>query len=535
MTTMLRSDSVKAAILIGMVGVILLANNNSVSLWDQDEAAYAGFALNIVENGDWLIPDFTWSDVHRKPPLHFWNIALSYKVFGINEFAVRLPSVLFILLTLVAMYWGGRKVFGERQSLYGISILATSFLVPALAKISVTDGTLLFFTTLCALAILNVLLYRNWVWVIVFWISLSLALLTKGPPVILFAGGFGLLALIFHPQRKNLIILHPWFFLPLSLLPLFAWAFACLQDPQGKVFIEWMLDWYILKRIGGSVFGQTGPPGTHLLGIVIFFIPYFIFLPGAFKELVMGFWTGDRGPKFLLGVWFIAGWFIFELSPSKLPAYVVAAHVPLALIIGSQLAQGKKPAGLYKAIQVIVWSLLIAALAIAPLILDLGLKSKTIVLLSAAAMVVGLVFAFREKHCRFSLSNRIIAFNFLFQSIFWIAVLPTIEPLKNSTLKVATIAANMAGRDTGVILANSFSNPPSLPFYLRQRFDNLLEEYDIDNLFVLHESDRRFLFVLTKEQKDLLEKRYGNIEYVEIEASYTDRFEKGTYYLHLNK
>ncbi len=535
MKTILKTDSQKAIVLIALVAVILLANNNYVSLWDQDEAAYAGFALNMVETGNWLMPEFTWSDVHRKPPLHFWNIAISYKIFGVNEFAVRFPSVMFILLTLGVVYWGGRKIFGDKESLFGTAVLASSFLVPTLAKISVTDATLLFFTTLCGLAILKGLLYRKWIWVFVFWISFSLALLTKGPPVIIFAGGFGILLLVLHPNRRNLLIFHPWFFLPLSMLPLLAWAHACMQDPQGKAFIEWMLDWYVLKRIGGSVFGQTGPPGTHLLGIVVFFIPYLIYLPAAFITMLRNFWTGQRENSFLLAAWFIAGWFIFELSPSKLPAYVVAAHVPLALAIGGKMTDVKNFAGWVLSVQVVVWSCFIAGLAITPFLLNLPVGPKLIFLLASAAMIVGLFFAFRNKNRRFSIGTRLVAFSFLFQAIVWIAIMPIIEPLKNSTLVVAKTAEKMAHEDTMVVLANSFSKPPSLPFYFRMRFENVIEEYDIENLFFFHESDQEVLFVLTQEQKNQFEQRYGQIDFVRVEASYTDRLERGTYYLLVNR
>jgi 4-amino-4-deoxy-L-arabinose transferase-like glycosyltransferase len=101
----------KAIIYLLVVSFILFFGNNWVSLWDQDEAAYAGFAKTMIESGNWLMPEFMWSEVHRKPPLHFWNIAISYKMFGINEFAVRFPSALFILLTLILVFFGTRKIF----------------------------------------------------------------------------------------------------------------------------------------------------------------------------------------------------------------------------------------------------------------------------------------------------------------------------------------------------------------------------------------------------------------------------------------
>ena len=49
----------------------LLLYNDAISLWDEDEAAYAGFAQQMLDSGDWVNPAYQWSSIHRKPPLHF--------------------------------------------------------------------------------------------------------------------------------------------------------------------------------------------------------------------------------------------------------------------------------------------------------------------------------------------------------------------------------------------------------------------------------------------------------------------------------
>ena len=193
--------------------MLLFINNGNVSLWDQDESAYAAFAYKMNETGNYLIPDFYWSSMHRKPPLHFWNIAGSYKIFGVNEFAVRFPSALSIALLYLALYFFARKISGDRRMpIYSVIVLATCFFIPFIAKVSVTDATLLLFSTLCAIALYHVLEKQSLFWLLTFWICFALALLTKGPPIILFTGVLGLLILIFHPGRKGLLRLHPWFF-----------------------------------------------------------------------------------------------------------------------------------------------------------------------------------------------------------------------------------------------------------------------------------------------------------------------------------
>src|SRR5262245_17837218 len=83
----------------------LLLFNQTISLWDDDEAAYAGFAQQMLRSGDWVTLDYQWSSLHRKPPLHIWTVAVSFLIFGENEFALRLPSVMAIWLTCASLWW----------------------------------------------------------------------------------------------------------------------------------------------------------------------------------------------------------------------------------------------------------------------------------------------------------------------------------------------------------------------------------------------------------------------------------------------
>ncbi|MFT5802887.1 MAG: 4-amino-4-deoxy-L-arabinose transferase-like glycosyltransferase, partial [Nonlabens sp.] len=116
----------------------LLLLNGQVTLWDEDEAAYAGFAYTMLESGNWVQPEFLWSRIHRKTPLHFWNIALSYKVFGVSEWTTRLSSTLAVLMTCIVLLKWGASVFGERVSKWASIVLATSLIVPLTGKVALT-------------------------------------------------------------------------------------------------------------------------------------------------------------------------------------------------------------------------------------------------------------------------------------------------------------------------------------------------------------------------------------------------------------
>lgn len=520
-----------------LITFIVFINNNNISLWDQDEAAYAGFAKEMVQSGNWLIPDFMWSEIHRKPPLHFWNICLSYKLFGINEFAVRFPSALFLLLTYLLIYIAGTPIFGRRTAFLATVVLSTSLFVPSLAKVSVTDATLLFFSTVCAFALLNIIQQKSFKWTLVFWTAFSLGMLTKGPPVILFTGVFVVLLFVFHPNRKNLFSMHPWFFLPLACMPLFLWGyFVSKQD--GGVFIRWMIDWYILRRVNSSVLGQTGPPGTHLLSMFIFFIPYFMFLPKAFWNAVSGVFRKEKGINFLLSAWFISGWFLYEWSPSKLPTYVIAAHVPLALLIGKELLaclEGKPLPS--KGLIITHFSLILlvfTTLLIAPQILELTTAVKISFSIAACILITSTVitiYYFRSQ--RFL--KLMIGTNILFQVLAWSFLLPELDGLKNGSKKIAEYIARRATDNSKILIVNKQGHPPSLPFYLSLNFSDIKEENNLDSMLINYKSDVPCVLILNKEQRDFAAGRILDIKFKEIRSMLTDRDAKSCYYIAVNK
>jgi 4-amino-4-deoxy-L-arabinose transferase-like glycosyltransferase len=494
---------------------VILFSCNTHSLTDQDEAAYAGFAKQMIESGNWVTPQFLWSEVHRKPPLHFWNIAISYKVFGINEFAVRFPSALFVLLTCLLVFFAGRKIVNERLALLWVVVLSTSLLVPALGKISVTDSTLLFFTTACAFSFFFVLEERKWKWVLVFWVSFALALLTKGPPVVLFALGLSGLLLVLHPRRRNLIMFHPWLFLPLALLPLLAWGYATTHYDDGK-FIAWMIDWYILKRVGGSVFGQSGFPGMHLLLIILFFIPWLLFLPQAFKALFIQFFK-DKKEGLFFSAWFVAGWFIFELSPSKLPAYVVAAHVPLAYFIARVAGEQKLPAKFWMIIHYLFSFFLFAAIIAIPFMMNVAAVTKfTFVFVGVVLLAVSIVSLF-VLHTKWFLSA-LLSVALLFQFCLWQILVPASDKYKNITKQVAVYAAEQADKSSRVVIANGQNKPPSLPFYLGNTFKNIQEEYDFSVLLKTWYSDSACVLILNEKQNALFVQTVPALAFNKVET-----------------
>ena len=354
-----------------LVGAFLAFNlllfNHGVSLWDDDEAAYAGFAQQMRESGDWVNPQFQWAGIHRKPPFHFWTVAISFSIFGVNEFALRLPSVLAVWLTCASLWWFGRRLFGEDRAAWAAIILASSLVIPLFGKMALTDATLLMFQTTAVLGLLNYLHQPHLRWNVLLWASVALGVLTKGPPILILVGGLWAWLLVFHPQRRNLIGTHPWLFLPIALLPLGAWMYLSWLRDEGRL-LAFLYDWYVVRRVGGSVLGQTGPPGYHLVVLLISFAAWLPFLGMAIGERART-WRQPWSPnQIALAGWMVFGWLFFELMSSKSPSYALAAQPAWALAIAPQLCRRVPlfPRAFKAAIvlQALVWLGIVGALSV---------------------------------------------------------------------------------------------------------------------------------------------------------------------------
>lgn len=512
--------------------LITFVHNGSVSLWDQDEAAYAGFARTIIDTDNWLIPEFTWSFIHRKTPLHFWFITLSYKIFGESEFAVRFSSSVFIISTYAMILFWGNRLFNKYVAVFGFIFLSTSLFVPSLAKVAVTDATLLACFTVVGFSLVELFKNKSWWAILTFWIAVAAGVMVKGPAILVFCAVFGFLLLLFHPQRWRLLRLHPWIFIPLAFFPLYYWGNLAYKS-DGGVFINWLVDWYILKRINGSVLGQTAPFGAHILLIALFFLPFLVFAVESFfyaAKKIRQEWSIQH----YLITWFIAGWLIWEFSPSKLPAYPLAAHPALAMLCGwyvnELITQNKQPSLMLTYAQFILLGLLFLGGSIAAWYLNF---SYTIIvvfgLLSITSISIGIKTArsdFQTKGLSLFVINAL-----MIQFVVWGIALPLVDNYKDSSRKVAEKAKSFTSANAKIVIGNSLGEPPSLPFYLGKYFTDIEVNTNLDEIQSIFEVNNHCLLILNQEQFKRLKHPTDLIKVDSVSTLYVDRKGLAQYYL----
>src|SRR5690349_6373265 len=110
-----------------------------VHLSDWDEINYAECAREMIVSQDCLRMQIDFQPFWEKPPLFIWMQVLSMKLFGVNEYAARFPNALVGVITLVALYYAGRRVAGIRLGTWWVVLYAATWLPHFYFKSGIID------------------------------------------------------------------------------------------------------------------------------------------------------------------------------------------------------------------------------------------------------------------------------------------------------------------------------------------------------------------------------------------------------------
>jgi len=308
--------------LIWLLGALLLVRIIAmvvVPLADTTEPRYAEIARLMLTTNDWITPWFEpgvpfWG----KPPLSFWAQALSFKLFGINEFAGRLPALLAFIATAWMLWRLAASVVNTQVAAASVVVYSTMLLTFVAAGTVMTDPYLALGTTWAMVAFYLAPKENVWYWRYGLFIGLGIGLLAKGPLAIVIAGApIGLWVLL---QGKLMFYLRtmPW-----------------VRGTLLTLLIA--LPWYILAEL------KT--PG---------FINYFI-VGEHFMRFVDPGWMGDlyghahKEPKGTIWLHWLAG----SLPWGPLALLLLAGHMLTARLRKTVWQAVKQPVVIY----VLLWAL----------------------------------------------------------------------------------------------------------------------------------------------------------------------------------
>ena len=255
-----------------------------IPLNDSTEARYGEIARIMLETGNWVTPMQAYGEPFwAKPPLSTWASALFMKCFGVNEFAARMPSLLFSLAILWLVWDLAKKRSGSHVAMMAMLVLSGCLFFFLNAGTVMTDPALIFCTTLSLFAFWHAVVYHSKAWSYVFFIGLGLGLLAKGPVALVLTG----MPIFFWVLRHKSRWIGLWQRLPwitgglLMLLIAVPWyALAELRTPG---FINYFIVGENFHRFldpgwGGDKYGfaHTAPLGMIWIYALIGIFPWSI-------------------------------------------------------------------------------------------------------------------------------------------------------------------------------------------------------------------------------------------------------------------
>ncbi|TAF57475.1 MAG: glycosyltransferase family 39 protein [Oscillatoriales cyanobacterium] len=385
------ATSLRPALLTGLgltivATITLVYRLGSTGLIDETEPLFAEAARQMAATGDWITPYY--NDVTRfdKPPLVYWLMAIGYRLMGVNEWMVRLPSAIAAIglmtlacLVVVRCVPPTRSPFGYLKPWFAgglagsITVLNLHTLVWGRTGVSdmllsgcMGGAMLAFFMGYRALewdeiqrgdrvagGLFGQFGERSRVaftprsagaWFGLFYVLLALAVLTKGP-VGLVLPGLIILSFLLLVGRLRLTLrsMGLWWGIPLFLVIVVPW-FGLVIAKNGQAYIDSFFGYHNLARFTSVVNRHSAPWYFYVIVIGFGFFPWSAYLPATiarFRPWHLAAWRrASRSQQLpLFALCWLAGIFLFfSLAVTKLPSYVLPLMPAGAILVAIVLA-----------------------------------------------------------------------------------------------------------------------------------------------------------------------------------------------------
>src|SRR5579859_450346 len=340
-----------AAMLVLLLGAIVyIGNAGFPGLLDDADASHAMVSWEMLQRHDAVILYMNGIRYLMKAPLHYWAVAVSYGIFGRNEFATRLPVALAMIGLAALVNAFGRRYFGVRAGLYsGLAVLtgAGFFLF---TRIMIPEGIYaLEFTAVFYLFL------RGWTGSLdprlAYWGAAAvtaLAMLTRGLVGVIFPIGIlGLFILVTRGWRRLgelrlvssllifLLIAAPWHILASLQAKTFFWSYFINEHFKRAVGTRYPPDY------------EAVPLWIWLGAHLIWFFPWSVFLVSAFRSVGKpSSWkslSAEQQARLLLILWggFILLFFSLTFG-SRMEYYSFGGWPAIAMLLGIGLAKAEE-------------------------------------------------------------------------------------------------------------------------------------------------------------------------------------------------
>ncbi len=322
------------------LGLLFFLPKLGMPLLDPDEGLYADIAREMLTGGDWIVPHVNGLPYLEKPPLYFWLTALTFRLFGLSEWATRLWAATAALGTVLLTWRIGRRLYGAPAGLMAGIVMATLVGNALYVRRASTDQLFVFCLTLAMYGFLRDVErpYRGSARFLLFYAGAGLAVMTKGFIGVVFPAlivGLGLVVVRRLGWRElNLVrggalvaaIAVPWH-------ALVAWR-------SPTLFSVYVIDNHLLRFLNARRYVEDDVPSSTLAFLVASFLWAF-----PWSVFVLARREPDRSAqarwRAVVVIWLgvIVG--LFALSRFKHEYYALPAFPALAVLVGAAWSSGR--------------------------------------------------------------------------------------------------------------------------------------------------------------------------------------------------
>lgn len=345
----------------GIVGILtlifILPGLSSIPPLDRDEARFSQASKQMLEDKNYVVIKFQEELRSKKPIGIYWLQIASASIFGKdNIISYRAPNIFSTIILIIVFstfvysisfrYFNLNISSSLTFSFFSSLVMATLLGLSIEIKQAKTDTVLLTLCTVQQLIFWKIYSYgkeswnkykhHEYVWLTrLFWLIIALGILVKGPiSPLLFTMTLLSICILdrFVEKEWNLswLNLFLWFqgLLIVSIITL-PWIYLAWQATDGHLILDAINKDFLIKLRSGQE-NHWGPFGSHFFLLLLTFWPMVLLLPFAARACLD--WKHDRLIRFLIS-WIIPFWIILELTPTKLPHYILPVFPGLILLI----------------------------------------------------------------------------------------------------------------------------------------------------------------------------------------------------------
>jgi 4-amino-4-deoxy-L-arabinose transferase-like glycosyltransferase len=340
----LDADTVYLLVALLVPAVCFLARLDTYPLRDNNEGLYAEVAREMLATGQYVVPHLNGLPYLEKPPLLYWLMSLSMRLFGPTVEAVRLVSALSMLGICVALFLFCRRHGNPRAGCIASVILGSALPVVVLGHLVLFDPLLTALLGASLLCYLHSYLARSARARRVAAFLLALAVLEKGAVALALAGGTVGLFLLWMRERaawRDLLDPRAWAILLLIAVP---WHVAAAMAQPGFGWFYFVNE-HLLRFLGRRVpiDYHHGPLWYYVPRLLLLTFPWTPFLvllvrPGAAPP------PANRVMLRFCQAAVLFPFLFFSLSEGKADYYLLVVMPALALWLGLVIARSLQDA-----------------------------------------------------------------------------------------------------------------------------------------------------------------------------------------------